>query len=141
MYTENGIKVLLYCEQGTNKYTDVRPEHRVQPALAHTASVEHHKEVQLVTPDLIQHTQYCHRSTTSNVHSKTHPARKRTPMTTRSSSLSNVGSRAPHWRTVLQNGQEKNTKASPKKQSIMEYSPGLPHDTNFLRSWSGNPGN
>ena len=52
--------------------------------------------------------------------------RKRTPLTTRSSSWRCVlYSRAPHCRTVLQNRQDKTTKASPKMQSIMEYSLGL----------------
>ena len=49
-----------------------------------------------------------------------------------------IGSRAPHCRTVLQNGQDKTAKASPKKQSIMEYLPALPQNTKPLRSYSGN---
>ena len=49
-----------------------------------------------------------------------------------------IGSRAPHCRTVLQNGQDKTPKASPKKQSIMEYLPGLPQVTKPLRRCSGN---
>ena len=47
-------------------------------------------------------------------------------------------SRSPHCSTVLQNGQDITPKASPKMQSIMEYSPGLPKDTKPLRSCSGN---
>ena len=47
-------------------------------------------------------------------------------------------SRAPHHRTVLQNGQDKTPKASPKKHYIMEYSPELPIDTKSMRSCSGN---
>ena len=36
------------------------------------------------------------------------------------------------------NLQDKTTKVSPEKQSIMEYSPGLPQDTKPFRSWFGN---
>ena len=35
-----------------------------------------------------------------------------------------ICSRAPHYRTVLQNRPDKTLKPSPKKQSIIEYSPG-----------------
>ena len=49
-----------------------------------------------------------------------------------------LGSRAPHFRTVLQNWQDKSPKASPKKRLITEHSPGLPQDTKFLRNYSGN---
>ena len=45
---------------------------------------------------------------------------------------------APHWRTVLQNGQDKTPKASLKKHSIMEYLPGVLQDTKPLRSCSEN---
>ena len=38
---------------------------------------------------------------------------------------------ATRLRTVLQSGQDKTPKASPKKQSIMEYSPGLPPNSMF----------
>ena len=41
-------------------------------------------------------------------------------------------------RTVLQDGQDKTSKASPKKRSIIEYSPGLNQDYKSLRSCSGN---
>ena len=47
-----------------------------------------------------------------------------------------IGSCAPHCRSVLQNWQDKASKVSPKKQSIMEYSPGLPQETMSLRSCS-----
>ena len=43
---------------------------------------------------------------------------------------------AEHY--ILQNGQDKTPKASSKKQSIMKYLPGLPQDTKYLRSCSGN---
>ena len=59
-------------------------------------------------------------------------------MSTRSSSLRCVSAAEHYCRTVLQNGQDKTRKASPKKQSIMEYLPGLPQDTKPLRSCSGN---
>ena len=49
-----------------------------------------------------------------------------------------IGSRAPHCRTVHQNVEDKTTKASPKKRSIMEHSPRLPQDTKSIRSYSGN---
>ena len=49
-----------------------------------------------------------------------------------------IGNRAPSCRTVLQNGQDKTPKASPKKRSIMEHSPGLPEDTKSSISCSGN---
>ena len=42
-HRENGIKFLLYlCSEAVQKCTDVPPEHRVQPALAHKVHVEHH---------------------------------------------------------------------------------------------------
>ena len=49
-----------------------------------------------------------------------------------------ISSRAPHCRTVLQNGQEKTPIASSKKRSLMEDSPELSLDTKSLRSCSGN---
>ena len=49
-----------------------------------------------------------------------------------------LGSRAAHFRTVLRNWQEKTTKASSKKLSIMEHSAGLPQDTKSLRICFGN---
>ena len=49
-----------------------------------------------------------------------------------------ISSRAPDCRTILQNWQDKTPKASLEKWSIMEHSPGLPQDTKFLRSCSGN---
>ena len=51
-----------------------------------------------------------------------------------------IGSRAPNCRTVLQNGQDKTPKASPKKQSTMEYLPAL-QETKPLRSFSGSRAN
>ena len=47
-------------------------------------------------------------------------------------------SRAPHCRAVFQNREESNPETSPKKQSIMKYSPGLLQDTKSFRSYSGN---
>ena len=44
--TERGIKVLQdarFCSEEAHKYTNVRPKHDVQPALARMAQVEHHK--------------------------------------------------------------------------------------------------
>ena len=49
-----------------------------------------------------------------------------------------IGSRAADCKTVLQNWQDKTPKAFPKKQSIMELSPGLPQVTKSLRNCSGN---
>ena len=49
-----------------------------------------------------------------------------------------TSSRAPNGGRVLQNWQDKAPKPSPKKQSIMEYLPGLPQDTKPLRCCSGN---
>ena len=49
-----------------------------------------------------------------------------------------IGSRALYFITVLQNRLAKTPKASLKKRSIMEYSPGLPHDNKSLRNCSGN---
>ena len=48
-----------------------------------------------------------------------------------------IGNRAPNGRTLIQNWQDKTPKAFPKKQSIMEYLPGLPQDTKPLKSCSG----
>ena len=91
-----------------------------------------------VTPDLIQHTQYCHRSTMSNVTLKhTHSQKPSTNDCTVQQFKVGIGSRAPHCRTVLENGLDKIMKASPKKRSIVEHSPGLPQDTKSLRSCSG----
>ena len=70
---------------------------------------------------LMQHTQYCHGSTLSNVTLKHTPSQK--PVTTDCTVQQlkvYIGNRAPHRRTVLQNGQKKNPKSSPKKRSIME---------------------
>ena len=63
------------------------------------------------------------------LHSHTAPVRKRALLTTRSS----IDSRAPHWRTVLQNGQDITQKASSKKRNIMEYSPEILQDAKSLR--------
>ena len=114
-------------------------------------------------------------------HLNTPPVRKRAPLTTRSSRFKQfspgftrfnpfspvpkrfkacIGSRAPHCRTVLQNGHDKTQNASHKKRSIisqetifhltrsdlsyhkkrsiMEHSPGLSLDTKSLRNCSGN---
>ena len=49
-----------------------------------------------VTPDLIQHTQYCHRSTISNITLNTPPGRNRSPPTARSSSLRCVSADEHH---------------------------------------------
>ena len=49
-----------------------------------------------------------------------------------------IGSRALYCITVLQNRLAKTEKASLKKRSIMEYSPGLLHDNKSLRNCSGN---
>ena len=46
--------------------------------------------------------------------------------------------RAADCRTVLQNWQDKTPKASHKKRSIVEYSPGLPQDTKSSGDCSGN---
>ena len=62
--------------------------------------------------------------------------KKLAQQTTRFSSLVCIG-----CSTTLQNSvvlQDKTPKASPKKQSIVEYLPGLPLDTKPLRSCSGN---
>ena len=72
-------------------------------------------------------------------HANTHQVKKLVPLTTRSSSLRCVS--AAEHQTAEQyskNWQNKTPKASPKKQSIMEYLPRLPQDTKPLRSCSGN---
>ena len=43
-----------------------------------------------------------------------------------------ISSQASDCRAILQNLQDKTPKASPKKRSIMEQSPGLPQDTKSL---------
>ena len=70
--------------------------------------------------------------------SDTPPVRKLAPLYTVLQFKVSIVSRAPHLRTILQNGQDKSSKASPKKLSIMEYSLGLPQDTKSLRSCTGN---
>ena len=96
--------------------------------------------VHRVTPDIVQRTQYCPRSTMFNVTVKHTQVKKPAPLTSRSSR--NVDSvsiyLSSHCRAVLQNRQDKTPKASPKNQSTIQYSPGLPQDTNPLRSCSGN---
>ena len=49
-----------------------------------------------------------------------------------------IGSRAPHCRTVHENGFSKTPTASPKKKFIMKYLKELPQDTKPLRCCSGN---
>ena len=61
------------CDQSTacNTHCHIRHRHSII------------KRMHQVTPGLIQHTQYCHRSTMSNVTLKYTPVRKRAPLTTR----------------------------------------------------------
>ena len=87
------------------------------------------KSVHRVSPGLIQHTYYCHRSTTCNVALK-HPSKKSgtTDYTVEQFEVC-IGSRAPHSRTVL-------PRARQNLESICQgaiYSPGLPQDTKSLR--------
>ena len=72
------------------------------------------KRVHRIIPDLIQHTQNCHRSTMSNVTLKHTPGQKTgtTDYTVQQFNVC-IGSRAPHFRTVLQNGQDKTPKHAP----------------------------
>ena len=97
------------------------------------------KRVHRVKPDLILHTQDCHGSTMINVTLNHTPSQKpgTTDCTVQQSKVC-ICSRAPYCRTVLQNGQDKTPKASPKKRSLIEHSPGLPQDTKSFRSCSGN---
>ena len=71
-------------------------------------------------------------------HSNTPPVRNRHHDCTVKLFKVCICSRAPYCRTLLQNWQDKTPKASSKKRSIMEHSPGVPQDTNSLRSCSGN---
>ena len=91
------------------------------------------KRVHWFTPDLIQRTQYCHRSTMNNITFKHTPCQN--TGTTDYIRYMCVCSREPPCKSVLENGQDKTQKASPKKRYIMEHSPGLPQDTKSLRSW------
>ena len=92
-----------------------------------------------ITPDLIQHRQYCHRSTISNVTLKDTPSSKTgTSDYTVQWFYVCIGSRAPHCKTVLHKWQYKTQKASLKKRSIIQCSSGLPQDTKSLRNCSGN---
>ena len=75
---------------------------------------------------------------TAMSHSNTAPVRNLAPLSSRSSSLRCIGSRAPDCRTVLQNWQDKTPKGTHKQRSIMEHSPGLPQDTESLTSCSRN---
>ena len=75
-------------------------------------------------------------------HANTPPVKKLAPLTTRSSSLRCLS--AAEHQTAEQyskTGKNKPPKVSSKKQSIMEYLPGLPQDTKRLRSCSGNRAN
>ena len=73
-------------------------------------------------------------------HNQTHPQlKKRAPLTTLSSSFMCASAPEHYTGTVLQNGQDNTKKASHKKQSIIEHSPGVPKDTKSLKSCFGNP--
>ena len=97
------------------------------------------KRVHRATPGLIQPAQYCLRSTMCNVTLKHTPSQKMgtTDFTAQQFKVC-IGSRAPHCRIKLENWQDTTPKASHKKQSIMEYSPGLPKYIKSLRSCSVN---
>ena len=71
--------------------------------------------------------------------SNTPPVRNQAPLTARSSSLRCECVTEHHIaQQYPKTGRTKSPKASPKKRSIMEHSPGLPQDTKSLRSCSGN---
>ena len=106
-------------------------------AMAHTDEVEHHKEgasgytrsytAYTVLPQIddekcrIKHT----------------PVRKPAPLTAWSSSLRCVLAADHHnEKQYSKTGKGKTPKASPKKRSVMEYSPGLSQDTKSLRTCS-----
>ena len=82
--------------------------------------------VDWVTPDRVQCTAYIIMPQIDDVQGDTHIHRKlknwqhwqRSPVVNKVC----ISSRAPHYITVLQNGQDKTPKASSKKQSIKEYS-------------------
>ena len=71
-------------------------------------------------------------------HANTPPVKKLAPLTTRSSSLKCVSAAEHQTAEQYSKTGKKKPKASPKKQSIMEYLTGLPQDTKPLRRCSGN---
>ena len=92
-----------FCNEEAHKYTDVRPEHRLfcnpHRRIPHRESTI--KWAHRVTPDLIQLTLHCYRSTIRNVILRHTPSeKKRAPLTTRSSSLRCVSTAEHH--TTLQ---------------------------------------
>ena len=72
------------------------------------------------------------------LHSKTPAVKKRAPVTTRSVSLRRASAADHHTGEQYSKTGRKKTKASLKKQSIMEYSPGFPQYTKSLRSCTVN---
>ena len=97
------------------------------------------KRVHRVTPDLIQHTQYCYTDRRRAMsHSNTPPVRNRPPLTVRSSSLRCVSAAEHHTVEQYQKTGRTKPRKHPKKRCTMEHSPGLPQDTKSLRSCSGN---
>ena len=78
--------------------------------------------MQLVTPDLYTAYTVLPRIDGEQCHTQTHP-------------LLETGHHRLHGPIL---GQDKTPKASPKKRSIMEHSPGLPQGIKSLRSCSGN---
>ena len=98
--------------------------------------------VHRVTPDLIQHTQYHHRSSISNITPNTLPVRIQAPLTARSSSLRWL-SQQPS--TTQQNSTPKRAGQNPEsifQEAIYHGTSSrykwLPQDTKPLRSCSGN---
>ena len=78
----------------------------------------------------------------AKLHWKTQPAKKPTPLTTLSSSL-RCESVAEHYTAdqLLEDRQDKAPKESQKKRPIMEYLPGLSHDTMPLSCSTGSRAN
>ena len=118
-YTERKIKVLRYCKvlqrsrriniPMSDQRTACNPNWPIRHRLSTIVRVHR------ITPDLIQLTQYCHRSTMSNVTLKHTPVRKRAPLTTRSSSFRCVSAAEHHTAELYsQNLQDKPRKHLPR---------------------------
>ena len=128
-----------FCSKKVHKNTYGRPRHH-WPVLTNNRHMQYTtKWMHWVTPNLIRHTQNCNGLAIGRLSLK-YTASYGTDTTdyTLQKPMMCFGSRAPHRRAVLQNGQDKTLKESHKERLIMKYSPEIPLDTVPLGSCSGN---
>ena len=96
--SEKEIKVLSNCCQVLHQWgrSCSTSRRQVVSYLAQAAYAEINKEGASVTPDLIQHIMYCHRSRINNFTLNTPPVRKRASLTTLSCSLRHLSAAEHH---------------------------------------------